>query len=175
MTLVPLSAIARQHGQQADARRFADSALTFRGVSTPYARVVRGLVLLASGDAAGARRDAEVALATDSSYAVPARSLLISALVRTGDTTGAMRELEHLRTSFDPRAPSATDARYVVPALLAVGRHDEAMDLLERVRPRAAMLWFYLKSPDFDAVRSDPRFARVFRAADPRDSTSVIR
>jgi len=48
-----------------------------------------------------------------------------------------------------------------------VRRRDEALQLLERARPRGAWLWFYCLAPDFDAVRTDPRFVRVMREAKP--------
>jgi TolB-like protein/tetratricopeptide (TPR) repeat protein len=167
MTLVPLSAMARIHGRLAEARRLADSAISLHGVSAPYARAVHGVYLLAQGDAAGARRDAEVALATDSSYSAPARSILVGALARLGDTTTALRELDRLRANVNAHVPSMTDARFFGAALVAMGRRDELIDFLQRVRPQGAWLWFYLKSPDFDPVRSDSRFQQIFASVDP--------
>jgi TolB-like protein len=167
MTLVPLSAMARIHGRLGEARLLADSAISLHGVSAPYARAVHGVYLLAQGDAAGARRDAEVALATDSSYSTPARSILVGALARLGDTTTALRELDRLRANVNAHVPSMTDARFFGAALVAMGRLDELIDFLQRVRPQGAWLWFYLKSPDFDPVRSDPRFRQIFTSVDP--------
>jgi len=39
--------------------------------------------------------------------------------------------------------------------------------LLERVRPRGARLWSGLRAPDFDALRSDPRFQRLVEESRP--------
>ena len=44
---------------------------------------------------------------------------------------------------------------------------DEALDLLERARPRGAWLWFYFAASDFDVIRNDPRFVRVMKEAHP--------
>ena len=168
MTLVPLSAIARNQGRLAEARKFADSAVGLVGMASPYARVVRGNLVLAAGDPAGAIRDAEVALATDSSYPVPARSLLVRAYAARGDTARAVSELERALGSINTAAPSSTDARFLAVALIALGRMNEAVQLIERVRPRGGYLWFYLTAHDFDPLRTDPRFHTVFSQADPR-------
>jgi hypothetical protein len=60
---------------------------------------------------------------------------------------------------------------FISGALLALGRRAEALDLLERTKPRGAQLWFYLRNPEFDPLRTDQRFTRVFRESDPRDSS----
>jgi hypothetical protein len=52
-------------------------------------------------------------------------------------------------------------------ALVALGEHDAAIDLLERVQPRGAKLWFGLRMPEFDAVRAHPRFQRLVAEARP--------
>ena len=173
MTLVPLAAIARMRGRLGEARRIADSAVAVVGVRSPYARVVRANMSLAAGDAGAARRDAEVALATDSSYSVPGLSVLSAALASAGDTAGAERELGRARDAVNARAPSSTDARFFGYALVALGHREEALAMIERVRPRGALLWFSLSSPDFDPIRSEARFRRVFADADPRDSAAL--
>jgi hypothetical protein len=40
--------------------------------------------------------------------------------------------------------------------------------MLERVRPRGAQLSFYMRSRDFDALRSAPRFTALAAEVDPR-------
>src|SRR5207247_9717737 len=45
-------------------------------------------------------------------------------------------------------------------ALVALGDHQEALDLLERLRPRGTWLWDQLQYPEFDAMRALPRFHR---------------
>jgi hypothetical protein len=55
----------------------------------------------------------------------------------------------------------------LVLALLATGQRDRALALLEKVKPVGPWLWSYLVFPDFDSVRHDPRFERVYRASRP--------
>ena len=172
MTLVPLAAIARNQGNADLARKLADSAVGLVGMSSPYARVVRGSLLLAEGETASARRDAEVALATDSSYPVPARSLLARTWIAERDTARALQELERAFGAISREGPSSTDARFLAPALIDLGRRNEALDLIERVHPRGGYFWFYLRAHDFDPIRDDQRFQAVFREADPRSAGS---
>jgi hypothetical protein len=103
----------------------------------------------------------------DASYATPGRAVLAMAQTRLGDPD-APTTLARALAEIDTLAPSPTDVRFVAPALLAAGRRADALTLLERARPRGAQLWFYLRSPAFDAVRTEPRFATLWRATDPR-------
>ena len=64
--------------------------------------------------------------------------------------------------------PTVTDAAWVGRALVALGEPDLALALLERVRPRGARLWYYLQSPEFEAVRADPRFRRLVEESQPK-------
>jgi hypothetical protein len=50
---------------------------------------------------------------------------------------------------------------------VALREPDRALELLERVRPRGARLWYYLRAPEFDAIRSNPRFARLVAESAP--------
>ena len=171
MTLVPVAAIHSIHGEVAEARRWSDSALAVsRVVAAPYARVAHGGIALRAGEPLVARRDAETALELDTTSALPARSLLARALARLGDTAAAMEQIRRIRGAVAGR-PSPTAGRYAATALMAVGRTEEAVDVLERVVPRGAYLWFYLRNPDFTPLRGHPRFERIVRDADPREGT----
>jgi hypothetical protein len=55
----------------------------------------------------------------------------------------------------------------VAGGLLGLGQRDAALDLLERVRPRGAYLWFYLRSLEFTPLHGDPRFQRLMADANP--------
>jgi tetratricopeptide (TPR) repeat protein len=167
MALMSLSAISLKAGRLAEAALLIDSAVAAsRTVTSPYVRVVRGMVRLTQGDVRAARDEAELALVLDTTYTVPARSLLVRVLAAEGDTSGARAEaarmLQDIGTSVSP-----TSARFAAGALLAVGRRDEAISLIEQARPRGAYLWFYLRSLEFRPLASDPRFARVYQEADP--------
>jgi hypothetical protein len=94
--------------------------------------------------------------------------VLAQVLMRTGSRQRAELEVERaLSEIVDPSSPSPTDARFIGGALLAVGRENDALNLLERARPRGAWLWFYCLAPDFDAIRSHPRFVRIMGEAHP--------
>jgi len=116
----------------------------------------------------GGLEDAETAVRVEEGYSIPPHSVLAIALAKSGSHVRAELEVDRaLSEIMDPSAPSPTDARFIASALLVVGRRDEALQLLERARPRGAWLWFYCLAPDFDAVRTDPRFVRVMREAKP--------
>lgn len=169
MTLVPLAAIARQRGRRAEAMRWADSAVTVtRTVPAPYALAVRAHIALHLDDPVAARRDAERALDLDDSYPPPALSVLAVSLPRLGEGAKARSTLRQLMETIDQSTPTPTDVRFVSSALFALGRSEDALTLMERARPRGALLWFYLQSRDFDAYRSRARFQVVEREADPR-------
>jgi TolB-like protein/DNA-binding SARP family transcriptional activator len=169
MTLVPMAAMETHQRRFEEARRWADSAVAVgRGFPAPYALSVQAGIHLMTGDAPGAREAAERSLAIDSSYPLPARSMLARALLRLGDSAGARRELARTVGYTNPARPSNTDVRFLGGALAAFGRTDEALDLIEHSEPRGGTLWFYMRSPDFDAVREHPRFQRVWSEADPR-------
>jgi tetratricopeptide (TPR) repeat protein/tRNA A-37 threonylcarbamoyl transferase component Bud32 len=167
MALMSLSAISSKAGRVAEAALLIDSAVAAsRTVTSPYVRVVRGMVRLTQGDVRAARDEAELALALDTTYTVPARSLLVRVLAAEGDTSGARAEAARMLQDIGTRV-SPTSARFAAGALLAVGRRDEAIRLIEQARPRGAYLWFYLRSLEFRPLASDPRFARVYQEADP--------
>jgi tetratricopeptide (TPR) repeat protein len=169
MTLVPIAAINSNMGARREAKRWIDSAMAVAGsVPAPYALAVWGDFTLGWGDAKAAESAARRALAMDDSYSAPALAVLAGAQARQGRTAEANASLARALATIDTLRPSATDARFVAPALLALGREDEALTLLERVRPRGAQLWFYLRSRSFDPVRRHPRFEALWRETDPR-------
>ena len=109
-------------------------------------------------------------------WPIPPHSVLAIALARTGAAVRAGLEVDRALSEVpDPSSPSPTDTRFIASALLAVGRRSEALDMLERARPRGAWLWFYALAPDFDPVKSDPRFIRVRREAHPDPSPTATR
>jgi hypothetical protein len=51
--------------------------------------------------------------------------------------------------------------------LVATGRSERAIVMLERTRPVGPWLWTYLLFPGFDPIRRDPRFQRIYQASRP--------
>jgi TolB-like protein/tetratricopeptide (TPR) repeat protein len=169
MTLVPVAAIHSNAGRPDSARRWIDSALIVtRTVPAPYALAVWADFTLGWGTPTEARRAAEQALAMDSSYPAPALAAIAMAQARVGDTAAAAATVQWLLASIDTGAPTPTDARFGAPALASIGRAPDALAMLERVRPRGAQLSFYMRSRDFDALRSAPRFTALAAEVDPR-------
>ncbi len=168
LALMSLSAMLLQAGRVEEARRVVDSAVTAsRTASSPYVRVVRGLIELSGGDVRSAHDDADLALAMDTNYTIPARTLLVRVLMAEGNRARAGAEVTRIVAEVGTGSLSPTTARFASSALLAVGRTSEAIDLIERARPRGAQLWFYLHGLEFQPLHSDPRFEQVYRQADP--------
>jgi tetratricopeptide (TPR) repeat protein len=169
MTLVPLSAILTRKKDPEEARRWIDSAVAV-GPEVPYAWSVRANLRNAGGDYLGATEDARRALAIDQSYEIPARSALAVAEAGLGRVREAEVELARAVDGVsDLSRPGSTDAFYIAMAMIALGREEDAVDLLDRV-PESAWLWFYIQQPNFDPVRDHPRFRALERAVDPRPS-----
>lgn len=168
MTLVPMAAMSLRMGDRAEAVRWSDSAIAVGG-NVPYAWAARANIRLQVEDPEGARADAEAALRIDPSFGMPARATLAASLHRLGDSTAAALELERaIGTLPDPSVPTTNSALYVGGALVTLGREEEALDFIERARPRSAWLWFYLQYPSFDPIRDRPRFRALVEAIDPR-------
>ena len=165
---VSLASIAWKQGQPLMARRLYDSALVV-DPGASYVLSARALLrLFALNDPKGGLEDAETAVRVSEGYSIPPHSVLAVALARTGSQARAELEVERaLSALVDRSLPSPTDARFIGSALLAVGRRDDALSLLERARPRGAWLWFYGLSQDFDPIRSDARFVRIMQEAHP--------
>jgi tetratricopeptide (TPR) repeat protein/tRNA A-37 threonylcarbamoyl transferase component Bud32 len=169
MALMSLSAMLLRGGHLAEARRLVDSAVAGSRINTaPYVRVARGSIALQNGDVRAAHDEADLALAMDSTYTFPARSLLARVYAAEGAKAKAAAEVTRLLKDLGAADPSPTNARYVASALLAVGRPQEAIRVLEQARPRGAVLWFYLRSLEFQPLLADPRFLRLYKEADPR-------
>jgi hypothetical protein len=81
--------------------------------------------------------------------------------VRTGQVAAGRQRLAHMMRGLDLSRPGPFQASLIAWALLAGGEQEQALALLERVQPRGASLWFWLQTPGFDSVRSQPRFQRI--------------
>ena len=169
MSLMSLAAILRKDGQLDSARKLIDTAvLASRTVTSPYVHVLRGIMALDADEVRRAGDEAGLALELDTSFALPARSLQVRVRAAEGNRAAAADQMKAILAGLHAEAPSPTEALFVSGALLALGRRAEVLDLLERAQPRGAQLWFYLRNPEFNPLRTDPRFMRVVRESDPR-------
>jgi DNA-binding SARP family transcriptional activator/TolB-like protein len=169
LPFVAMASIEWKRGRPDEARRLYDSALVV-DPGASYVLSARALLRVHRGDVAGGLEDAETAVHVEDGYSIPPHSVLAIALARSGSMVRARLEVDRALSEIpDPSAPSPTDARFIASALMAVGRREDAIHLLERARPRGAWLWFYALAPDFDPVRNDPRFEQIMREAHPPD------
>jgi TolB-like protein/Tfp pilus assembly protein PilF len=134
-----------------------------------YAYLMRSRVHAYLGNLAQARGDAVTALGlgrgVDSLWADASLGFVEA---QAGDSAAARARIERLlqrsgaQGSLEPHT-----GWYLGAVLLAAGQRERALDLLEHVEPRGGRLWFYLRMPDFDGVRSEPRFQRLIEESRP--------
>lgn len=146
-----------------DARRLLDSAIAVDPEFQP-AYQGRARLRLLEGDTAGALADVQVA--TRLTPGVP--TLVGVGVAARSDTARAAAMLREILAASDPAYLRTTlyGGNYAV-ALLALGRREEAIGVLERLPLRDYALYAELQNPEFDPLRSDPRFQQLFEQARP--------
>jgi TolB-like protein/Tfp pilus assembly protein PilF len=168
ITLFNLARLDMRHERYREAQRWLDSALSI-DPAADYAYVLRALTHLRARELPEARADGETAARLHAGYRLPGEAVLVLTELAAADTAAARRRLERLdREVRSAGQPSVTDAAWVGRALVAVGESRRALQLLERARPRGARLWFYLRAPEFDALRADARFQRLAEESRPK-------
>jgi TolB-like protein/tetratricopeptide (TPR) repeat protein len=165
-TLTLLGIQAGLNRRFAEALMWGDSALA---VDSEFydAWVSRGFNRVLMGDTVGARADALDAARLPSGSHFSDQILLVIVEARAGRMTDARRGLGQLRRGLDLRRPGPLPGSLLAWAAVAVGEQEQGLTLLERVQPRGASLWFWLQSPGFDSVRSNPRFRRIVEESQP--------
>ncbi|MGH7547636.1 MAG: tetratricopeptide repeat protein [Gemmatimonadales bacterium] len=165
VSLYALGWLYYQRRRYDEARRWLDSALALdRAFFWPSA--MRARVRLQLGQTAEALSDAETAvrLSAGDGYA---EAVLALAELHAGDTVAARVRMERvLRELPHPHRPAPLEA-LLGAALAALGQHERALDFLERVQPRGVLRWDVLKAPEFDSIRSHPRFQRLVGESRP--------
>ena len=124
----------------------------------------RSQIRLLLGERESARKDVETALLLNPGDR-ETEAALAQVEARTGDTRDARTRLERLLR--ERPTPDLEEGQYVIVALDALGQHDRALGVLERLRPRGVQLWSDLLYPEFDPLRSNPRFQRVLDESRP--------
>ncbi len=149
-----------------DALAAYDSALASSPDFYP-ASTARAWLRVRLGDKAGARADAEAALRSSPEgaeyFGLAARAAVAA---DDGDSVLARRLMQQAAVPFvaaqnEGRPATAVQAAMLVDGLAASGQRKLALDWLERIEPRGALLWWLMQSPQMDPLREDPRFKRV--------------
>jgi eukaryotic-like serine/threonine-protein kinase len=166
ITLFNLARLSLRRQRARDAARWLDSTLAL-DPAADYAYVLRAVTRLGAGDLTEARADAETAVRFHAGYERPAEATLALVDLKAADTLAARARIERILRGVGPAQPTVADAGWVARALVALREPGEALDLLERVRPRGARLWFYLRAPDFNAVRDNARFRKLVEESQP--------
>jgi TolB-like protein len=167
ITLAQLGLIAMLDHRLPDAVRWLDSAVAV-DPTFAFAYPFRSAVRAALGDAAQARADAEMALQLSGGYRLPGEAALVILDARGGRLAAARRRAAALPSfMLDARHPTVREGGYAAAALVAAGATDQALDLLERTRPRGLQLWAALRFPWFDPIRNHPRFRRLVEETRP--------
>jgi tetratricopeptide (TPR) repeat protein len=146
ITLANLSILYRHGRQPREALRWADSALGFQP-EAGFFYAYRAWARLELGDTAGARRDALEGARRDNSES--AETVLILVDLKAGDTVAVRARVAKLGTP--------------PPQYLAAIKDVDG--LVTRFRSRDEppyRLWWLLRAPEYDPIRTDPRFQRLW-------------
>ena len=149
--------------QWRDALRLCDSAVA-ENPELARAYVGRARARTFLGDAARAAEDARRAVGLATGIVGPeARAALIVALAAAGDSAAARAALGELESMLP--ADSASPRRgNVALGLVALGQPERSIAVLRPIAPSGILSWI-LRDPEFDPIRTDPRFQRIVAAA----------
>ncbi len=150
----------------AAALRWLDSALTVEpGFAIALGHRLR--VRLLQGDTTQARRDAQVLAGMGVNDFGLTASVLALVEARTGDTLAARVRLDRELGTSAAGGLGYRRAGWLTVGLVAADETERALGLLEGLRP-SRRLWDVLRYPEFDAIRSNPRFQRLVEESRPR-------
>jgi adenylate cyclase len=140
-----------------------DSAVALRP-DAAFFYLSAGFVHLQLGDTAAARRLALLTAARGSAQGREEILALIEA--HRGDSTAAQARMRAVNAALSERDCTLShDCLELAFALAGVGLREEAVAVVERIRPRGAWLVSWTARPEFDAIRGDARFQRIVAEA----------
>lgn len=165
--LFDLAQLARREGRYSEACILLDSAVAIDPTAA-QAYVLRALTRARRGELRFAWADAETGGRMGWPLWGQAASAVIDAVAR--DTSSARSRADAIRKTAGASVadPAQWTGEYLAIALVASGQADRALDVLERVQPRGARLWFALMGPDFASLRKNQRFRELLAASRPR-------
>lgn len=165
--LFDLAQLARHAGGYSEACILLDSAVA-ANPRAGQAYVLRALTRSRRGELRFAWADAETGARLGWPLWGQAANAVVDAHAR--DTTSARERVRTVSQSTLGRGtdPQQWTGEYLAIALVSSGETDRALDLLEKVQPRGARLWFALTSPEFAPLRKNQRFRELLAASRPR-------
>ncbi len=170
ITLDELSLVHVLHRRYADALQLEDSALAL-DTTAFWVLNDRAHLHLLLGDANGARADAEAARRLGPpGFSYWGEAVLAIVAAREGDSASAKAIAGRLaRDIAEPGRPTVQEARWIGAALAAAGERDSALAFLGTVpaERRGALFWFFMRFPELDPLRGDPRFERLVAESRP--------
>ncbi len=145
----------------AEAAHWLDSSVALRPEAA-FMYLEDAFVHLLTGDTARARRlSAEVSSRGNHNGE---QEILAMLEARAGDTAGARLRMQGVEASMSGRdCVVSHDCLEVAIGLVAVGEPDRAIAMLEREMPHEAWLAYWMTRPEFDAIRSEPRYQRLLQ------------
>jgi len=155
--------VSTRERRYGEARRLLDSAVAV-DPEFPNAYPARARLRLLDGDVVGALADVQAAARLSPTVPVP---FLVVVLARSDTARAAAALRDMLATTDTAYLRTGTYGPAFAAALLALGRRDDALALLERITRRDYQLYGELQNPEFDPVRDDPRFQRIFAQSRP--------
>jgi adenylate cyclase len=164
LSLLKLGLSHFHRGRYAEAARWLDSAVALR----PDAHFIfydRAQARLRLGDTTTLRADAEEVRRLG--RAAVADALLLHLAVARHDSAAVRAAVAVLHASVERLdCPRNFDCLQAALALAGAGDREGALRLLERTAPFSSLLAPWLRLPEFDGLRSDPRFQAATAAPD---------